>query len=77
MNTTTTLISKRFQVALDDKSTFLGQGGVGSVYRGLDLVTHEPVAVKLLKPELVAHDPEMVKRFAIEAPQYRENARRG
>jgi serine/threonine protein kinase len=72
MNTTTTLINRRFQVALDDKSAFIGQGGVGSVYRGLDTTTQQPVAVKILKRELVAHDPEMVKRFEVEGEALRQ-----
>src|SRR5688572_12913858 len=72
MKTATTLINSRFQVALDDKTTFIGQGGVGSVYRGLDMVTKQPVAVKMLKSELVAHDPEMVRRFEIEGEALRQ-----
>ena len=72
MDTTTILIDKRFQVALDDKDAFIGQGGVGSVYRGKDTTTNQPVAVKLLKRELTVGDPEMVTRFKLEGEALRQ-----
>lgn len=40
----------------------IGQGGMGRVYRGTVRETEAPVAVKMLKPELVA-DPDIVARF--------------
>ena len=32
----------------------------GNVYRGLDTQTGEPVAIKALKPEIVASNPDLV-----------------
>ena len=40
----------------------VGQGGMGQVYRGSVRETGSPVAVKVLKPELVS-DPDIVARF--------------
>jgi serine/threonine protein kinase len=48
----------------DPQADLLGQGSMGKVYRGLDLQTDAPVAIKLLKPEMV--DPEMIERFTRE-----------
>ncbi|MGA4842633.1 serine/threonine-protein kinase [Streptomyces sp. G45] len=44
----------------------IGQGGMGSVYRGRDLRTGEEVAVKLVH-RVAAQDPAMRARFAREA----------
>lgn len=49
----------------------LGQGGMGVVYRGMDTQTNQPVAIKVLKPEMVVGDPEAVERFAREAEALR------
>jgi serine/threonine protein kinase len=40
----------------------LGRGAMGQVFRGSMRDSAEPVAVKVLKPELVS-DPEVVARF--------------
>ncbi|WP_242424899.1 serine/threonine-protein kinase, partial [Frankia sp. EI5c] len=40
----------------------LGQGTAGQVWRGAHIPDGEPVAIKVLRPEL-AHDPEVVDRF--------------
>ncbi|TCJ36439.1 serine/threonine-protein kinase [Parafrankia sp. BMG5.11] len=40
----------------------LGQGTAGQVWRGAHVPDGEPVAIKVLRPEL-AHDPEIVDRF--------------
>ena len=39
---------------------------MGAVYLGRDMSSGQPVAIKHLRPELVASDPEMVERFARE-----------
>jgi DNA-binding SARP family transcriptional activator len=44
----------------------LGQGGMGNVYRGIDTQRGEPVAIKVLKPEIVASNPDLVARFVRE-----------
>jgi eukaryotic-like serine/threonine-protein kinase len=44
----------------------LGEGGMGAVYRGVDMMVERTVAVKVLKPE-IAGNPEIVERFRTEA----------
>jgi len=45
---------------------FLKRGGMGSVYRGTHVLLNKPVAIKLIRPELVgSHD--IVERFLREA----------
>ncbi len=44
----------------------IATGGMGQVYLGRDTGTGQPVAIKQLKPELVAHNPEAVKRISRE-----------
>lgn len=45
----------------DLQADLLGQGGMGQVYRGREVQTGAPVAIKLLKTEVV--EPEMIERF--------------
>jgi serine/threonine-protein kinase len=44
----------------------LGEGGMGAVYHGVDLMLEREVAVKVLRPEL-ANTPQLVERFRTEA----------
>jgi serine/threonine protein kinase len=52
-----TLISGRFEVL-----QFIGQGGMGQVYKVLDLELREPVALKTIRPE-ISSDPGVLSRF--------------
>lgn len=45
---------------------FLSQGGMGAVYKATHVMLGRPVAVKLIKPELVT-SPDIVRRFQREA----------
>jgi serine/threonine-protein kinase len=45
---------------------FLKRGGMGSVYRGTHVMLNKPVAIKLIRPELVTSN-DMVERFFREA----------
>lgn len=50
----------------------LGQGGMGKLYHGIDTQTGDAVAVKALKPEIVAGNPEFVTRFVREGEALRQ-----
>ncbi|MFC1959925.1 protein kinase [Chloroflexota bacterium] len=49
----------------------LGVGGMGTVYRAIDLQTQAVVAVKVLHPELLADDPLLLERFTREGDALR------
>jgi len=44
----------------------IGEGGMGSVFKGVDLMLEREVAIKMLRPEL-AQQPNVVERFRTEA----------
>lgn len=44
----------------------IGEGGMGSVFKGVDLMLEREVAIKMLRPEL-ARQPSVVERFRTEA----------
>lgn len=55
------VIANRFEMR-----EFLASGGMGEVYRGFDRRTEQLVAIKALKPEIIAQDPDQLQRFARE-----------
>ena len=44
----------------------IGEGGMGSVFRGIDIMLEREVAIKMLRPEL-SRQPHVVERFRSEA----------
>lgn len=44
----------------------IGEGGMGAVFKGVDLMLEREVAIKMLRPEL-ARQPNIVERFRAEA----------
>jgi len=44
----------------------IGEGGMGAVFKGVDLMLEREVAIKMLRPEL-ASQPQVVERFRTEA----------
>jgi predicted ATPase len=55
-----------------DSVELLQTGGFGEIYRGIDRFTGQPVAIKRLKPELVAERPDLVSRFLQEGEALRQ-----
>lgn len=60
------IIGGRFEIG-----EALGQGGMGMVYHGRDTQSGQAVAIKLLKPELVTSNRELVERFIREGEALR------
>lgn len=50
----------------------LGEGGMGAVYRGVDLRGGDPVAVKLLKSDILKTDVQLIERFTREGEALRQ-----
>ncbi|HEX7994884.1 MAG TPA: serine/threonine-protein kinase, partial [Streptosporangiaceae bacterium] len=55
------VLASRYQL-----ESLIASGGMGSVWRAVDLVLDRPVAVKLLRTELAQH-PDTIARFRAEA----------
>jgi predicted ATPase len=62
-----TLIGNRYKIL-----ETIGQGMMGPVYRGVDIKTGQPVAIKALNSEIVAREPVMLERFRREDELLRE-----
>ena len=54
------------------EKNLLGRGGMGNVYRGINTQSGQPVAIKVLKPEVVATNPDLVERFIREGEALRQ-----
>jgi serine/threonine protein kinase len=65
------VIGGRFEIG-DLARDLLGRGGVGDVYRGTDQQTGQPVAIKVLRPEVVSGTPDAIARFRREGEALRE-----
>jgi len=65
------VIGNRFEIG-DLERDLLGRGGMGDVYRALDTQTDETVAIKALKPEMVASAPDVVARSVREGKALRQ-----
>ncbi len=63
----TQLIANRYEIIRT-----IGHGGMGDVYEGLDTQTGETVAIKLLKPEIVESQPNLLERFQREGQALRQ-----
>lgn len=72
MSITKIVLNNRFQVDFDNPANFIGQGGMGSVYLGYDMQTQDPIAVKILKGDLISRDPELIQRFRLEGQTLRQ-----
>lgn len=63
-------IGNRYEIQ-DGDNNILGVGGMGTVYRGIDTITNDPVAIKELKLEVLHGSPEILERFEREADALR------
>ena len=60
------MVAQRFLIG-----ALLGGGAVGSVYQGVDTLSGEQVAIKVLRQELTADMPELIERFRREGEALR------
>jgi serine/threonine protein kinase len=65
------VIANRFEIG-NLKKDLLGRGGMGDVYRATDTQTGQIVAIKALKPDIVAKAPDIVARFMQEGEALRQ-----
>jgi serine/threonine protein kinase/predicted ATPase len=65
--------SERYIIeSVNGREHILGQGGMGTVFRGLDTQTTQPVAIKRLRSDVTRRDPELLKRFMREGEALRQ-----
>jgi DNA-binding NarL/FixJ family response regulator len=60
------MVAQRFLIG-----ALLGGGAVGSVYQGVDTLSGEQVAIKVLRQDLTADMPELIERFRREGEALR------
>lgn len=60
------LIARRYQI---DQP--IAEGGMGTVYRGTDTRSGQPVAIKQLKPDVLVDNPQAIERFRREVEALR------
>jgi NarL family two-component system response regulator LiaR len=60
------MVAQRFRIG-----ALIGGGAVGSVYQGIDTLSGEQVAIKVLRKELTADMPELIERFRREGEALR------
>src|SRR5258707_9958275 len=60
-NNVPSLLQQRYEIL-----QLLGSGGMGTVFQARDVDTGDLVAVKMLKPDIIDLDPDIVQRFARE-----------
>ncbi|MCP4536350.1 MAG: serine/threonine protein kinase [Chloroflexi bacterium] len=68
---TSQIIVNRFEIS-DLEGDLLRKGGMGNVYRGTDLQNGHPVAIKVVKPDLIGNDPNLIARFKREGEALRQ-----
>lgn len=61
------VIAGRFEI-----QEILGHGGMGTVYKGHDQQTDQPVAVKTVKRDILLDDPDLLERFEREGIALRQ-----
>ncbi len=61
------IIGGRFKIG-----ELIGRGGMGEVYRGVDTQTGKPVAIKVLKADVIGPKEEMLARFIREGEALRK-----
>lgn len=61
-----TRLAKRYEL-----ESPIGQGGMGTVFKGRDIETGDVIAAKRLKPEAVKADPQLLERFEREGDALR------
>lgn len=64
------LLANRYKIGFGFND-LIGRGGMGAVYKGEDTQTGEPVAIKLLRPEVILASPWLVERFVREGEALR------
>ncbi|MFN2189669.1 MAG: protein kinase domain-containing protein [Candidatus Promineifilaceae bacterium] len=65
------ILNQRYEIA-DPAADLIGVGAMGFVYRGTDLQTNTPVAIKALKPDITSASPDLITRFLREGEALKE-----